>query len=193
MGEAALYPILNGRLQYGLRYEFRSTEENIGVTIPVALNTGWQGARFEFSLFPFWSRRLTNKLTLGSFENAVKRLSEGLLRYQNDVSDTQIRDGLIQRFEFTYEASHRMLKRYLELSSASPEQFDSMPFAELIRSGNEQGLLQGNWIHWRNYREMRAKTSHTYDEETALEVVRNIPAFLDEAVYLLKQLQSRNL
>ena len=38
---------------------------------------------------------------------------------------------------------------------------------------------------------MRAKTSHTYDEETALEVVAGIAPFLDEARFLRDQLQSR--
>lgn len=35
--------------------------------------------------------------------NAVARLNEGLARYRQDITDLQIRDGLIQRFEFTYE------------------------------------------------------------------------------------------
>jgi nucleotidyltransferase substrate binding protein (TIGR01987 family) len=122
----------------------------------------------------------------------LKLLADGLVRYEKDVSDTQIRDGLIQRFEFTYEISHKLLKRYLEAISATPEQFDAMAFADLIRSGNEQGLLLGDWTQWRAYREMRSKTSHTYDEETAIEVVRGIPAFLEEARYLLTQLQERN-
>jgi len=39
---------------------------------------------------------------------------------------------------------------------------------------------------------MRSKTSHTYDEEIAIEVVHSIPAFLEEARHLLKQLQERN-
>ncbi|WP_333607554.1 nucleotidyltransferase substrate binding protein [Arsukibacterium sp.] len=76
-------------------------------------------------------------------------------RYQRDISNIQIRDDLVQRFEFTYEISHKMLKRYLEHSSASPEQFDQMPFADLIRSDNEQGLLQSDWPVWRGYRDMR--------------------------------------
>jgi hypothetical protein len=37
--------------------------------------------------------------------NAVDRLREGLRRYELDRTDEQIRDGLIQRFEFTYELS----------------------------------------------------------------------------------------
>jgi len=135
---------------------------------------------------------MSDKLNLAPLENAVSRLTEGLARYEKDISDTQIRDGLIQRFEFSYEISHKMLKRHLEAVSPTPEQFDAMAFADLIRSANEQGLLLGDWSAWKIYREMRSKTSHTYDEEIAIEVVQSIPAFLEEARHLLKQLQERN-
>ena len=73
------------------------------------------------------------RLDIRSLEKAVDRLQEGLDRYRRDTTDTQIRDGLIQRFEFTYELSHKMLKRYLEATSASPEQYDAMPFPDLIQ------------------------------------------------------------
>lgn len=122
-------------------------------------------------------------LDISPFEKAIVRLSEGLARYERDVTDEQIRDGLIQRFEFTYELSHKMLKRYLESASATPEDYDAMPFQNLIRTGNEQGLLLGDWSNWKNYRDMRSKTSHTYNEAKALEVVAGIPAFLEEAVF----------
>jgi nucleotidyltransferase substrate binding protein (TIGR01987 family) len=135
---------------------------------------------------------MNQKLDLSPLLNTVNRLAEGLTRYEMDIADTQIRDGLIQRFEFSYEISHKMLKRYLEAVSPTPEQFDAMAFADLIRSGNEQGLLLSDWSQWRKYREMRSKTSHTYDEEVAIQVVQGIPAFLEEARYLLKQLQERN-
>ncbi len=130
-------------------------------------------------------------LDLTPLGNAVDRLREGLARYQSDISDTQIRDGLIQRFEFTYDLSHKMLKRYLEAASANPTEFDNAEFQYLIRSGNEQGLLLGAWPQWRHYRDMRGKTSHTYDEEIALTVVATIPGFLNEAQYLLDQLRKR--
>ena len=129
------------------------------------------------------------RLDLTPLEKAITRLSEGLSRYQQDITDSQIRDGLIQRFEFTYEISHKMLKRFLEASSANPAEFDGMSFQELIRSGNERGLLLGSWPDWKKYRDMRAKTSHTYDEEVALEVVAGIPAMLEEAQYLLSKLR----
>ena len=120
----------------------------------------------------------TGKLDFTSLHNALARLKEGNARYKSDVSDIQIRDGLIQRYEFTYEISHKMLKRHLEMTSANPEAFDAMPFADLIRTGNEQSLLKSDWTGWKVFREMRAKTSHTYDEDVAQTVVKVIPAFI---------------
>lgn len=131
-----------------------------------------------------------DKLDLSPLERAIERLNEGWARYQQDISDTQIRDGLIQRFEFTYEISHKMLKRHLEATSANPAEFDDMSFQDLIRMGNERGLLLGGWPEWRNYRDMRAKTSHTYDEDIALEVVACIPDFQGEATYLQQKLRA---
>jgi nucleotidyltransferase substrate binding protein (TIGR01987 family) len=130
-------------------------------------------------------------LDLVSFDNAIARLREGIALYEASPGQTIIRDGLIQRFEFTYELSHKMLKRALEAGTASPGQYDQMAFADLIRSGNEQGLLLGDWPRWKRYRELRAKSSHSYDEAVALEVVQGIAAFLAEAAFLRDQLRAR--
>ena len=132
------------------------------------------------------------KPDFSSLRNALARLAEGYLRYQSDVSDIQIRDGLIQRYEFTYEISHKMLKRHLEMTAANPEAFDALPFADLIRTGNEQSLLKSDWSAWKVFREMRAKTSHTYDEDIAQTVVQVIPAFIEEIEFLVKRLEQRN-
>ena len=123
--------------------------------------------------------------------NAVDRLAEGLARYRQDTTDDQIRDGLIQRFEFTYELSHKMLKRYLESISPSPETIDQMAFADLIRLGREQGLVRSEWKAWREFRDIRNITSHTYDLKKALVVVQAIPDFLAEAQHLRDRLQDR--
>ena len=133
-----------------------------------------------------------DNIDLSPLEHAINRLDEGWARYQRDVSDLQIRDGLIQRFEFTYEISHKMLKRYLEFTSATPTQYDAMSFADLIRSGNEHGLLLGIWPDWKRYRDMRAKTSHSYNEDIASEVVAGILPFLAEARHLLAQLKAKH-
>ena len=130
-------------------------------------------------------------LDVAPLHNAVARLEEGLARYRRDPSDEQIRDGLIQRFEFTYELSHRLLKRYLRQTAATPDEFDRMAFADLIRSANERALLAGDWGDWRRYRDMRARTSHTYEPEVAVEVVAGIPEFLGEARFLADELRRR--
>jgi len=123
--------------------------------------------------------------------NAVARLREGLARHRSEPSDEQLRDGLIQRFEFTYELSHRTLRRYLRENAASPDEVEQMPFAELIRTANAQGLIRGDWAAWRRFREMRTRTSHTYDNSIAEAVVGEIPAFLEEADHLVAELRRR--
>src|SRR5712691_5084346 len=115
------------------------------------------------------------KLDTTSLGSAVRRLREGLARYEREPADEQIRDGLIQRFEFTYELGHKMLKRYLKETAPSPDEIEQLPFADLIRTGNAQGLLRSDCPAWRRFREMRARTSHTYDDKVASQVAAAIP------------------
>ena len=123
--------------------------------------------------------------------NAVARLDEGLARYLADTADTQIRDGLIQRFEFTYDLSHKMLRRALEEAAANPEEIDRMSFPTLIRTGIEQGLVSGTWDQWRTYRDLRRAAEDVGDETQSLRVVSAIPTFLYDAKVLKDRLQAR--
>ena len=132
-------------------------------------------------------------LDLASLQTAIVQLREGLARIQTEPADTQLRDGFIQRFQRTYELSHKMLKRYLEQAAANPQAYDAADFQYLIRSANEQGLLRSDWSAWRRFRELRGKTSHTYDEAVARDVAAQIPSFMEEAAHLLGALQARNL
>ena len=123
--------------------------------------------------------------------NAIDRLREGLARHRSEPADDQLRDGLIHRFEFTYELCHSMLKRFVRQTAASPEDVDRMAFQDLIRTANQQGLLLGDWPAWHRYRDSRAKTSHAYHAKTAQEVAEAIPGFLTEAEYLRDELRKR--
>ena len=116
--------------------------------------------------------------------NAIARLREGLRRHEQDPTDEQIRDGLIQRFEFTYDIAHRTLKRRLKETAADPDEIEALAFADLIRVGTARGLLRGDWPTWRRFRDLRARTSHTYDTKVALPVIAAIPEFLAEADHL---------
>jgi nucleotidyltransferase substrate binding protein (TIGR01987 family) len=129
-------------------------------------------------------------LDFSSLAKAVARLEEGLARYRADTSDEQIRDGLIQRFEFTYDLTHKMVRRALEQRAANPEEIRIMGFPNLIRTANESGLVGSEWGVWHRYREMRNITSHTYDEAKAREVAGTIPAFLVDAKDVLARLQA---
>jgi nucleotidyltransferase substrate binding protein (TIGR01987 family) len=121
--------------------------------------------------------------------NAIARLSEGLARHLREPADEQRRDGLIQRFEITYELCHRLLQRFIGRTAASPDEVDRMAFHDLIRTANQQGLLLGDWPAWRRYRDARA--SHTYEATIAQEVAAAIPGFLAEAEFLRDELRKR--
>jgi nucleotidyltransferase substrate binding protein (TIGR01987 family) len=130
-------------------------------------------------------------LDITPLAKAVQRLREGLARHQAEPNDGQLRDGLIQRFEFTYELSHKMLRRYLEEILPSGGDVAQMTFGELVRTGNERGLLRAEWPAWRHFRDIRTRTVHTYDADTASAVVSELPAFIEEAEHLCAELKRR--
>ncbi len=130
-------------------------------------------------------------LDITPLANATTRLREALARHRSEPLDEQFRDGLIQRFEFTYELSHKTLRRYLQERSPSSEEVDRMSFAELIRAGTAQRLLGAEWPAWRRFRDIGTRTTHTYNAGTAAAVVDEIPAFLQEVEFLCAELQRR--
>lgn len=130
-------------------------------------------------------------LDIAPLSRAVDRLQEGLRLYRADPAQDIVRDGLIQRFEFTYEMAHGTLRRFLRQAAADPGAVDRMTFQDLIRSANALGVLRGEWAAWRRFRDMRARTSHTYDPRIALDVVAQIPDFLAEAEHLRAELGRR--
>ena len=77
------------------------------------------------------------------------------------------------------------------MTEANPSEIENLAFADLIRLGNDKGLLLSEVQQWKRYRQERGITSHTYDEMKAQEVFEHIPAFLQEAQFLLKQLHER--
>ena len=56
--------------------------------------------------------KFETKLT--NFSNALERLKEAIEEFEKDNSSNVIRDGVIQRFEFTYELAWKTTKEYLE-------------------------------------------------------------------------------
>ncbi len=134
---------------------------------------------------------MSDELKITPLQRAVSRLEEALTAHHHSPADTLIRDGLVQRFEFTYEISQRLIRRYLAENIAAPEVVGEMTFADIIRVANQNQLLLGDWPRWKGWRDMRARTSHSYDEQVALDVIAGIPSFLDEARFLRDRLLER--
>ena len=105
------------------------------------------------------SDRFNQALT--AFTKARARLHEVLQQDENEF----MRDAVIQRFEFTFEAAWKAAYRWLrargndvdeEAAAVIPEAFARRLIAD------EKG--------WGDMRRFRNKTSHTYDEALAMQV-----------------------
>jgi len=79
-------------------------------------------------------------LDLKSLENAIKQLKSALEYCHSDLAkadpilEIHLRAAAIQAFEFTYEISHKIMKRHLEATSANPAEIDKMSFQDIIRT-----------------------------------------------------------
>ena len=98
-----------------------------------------------------WKQRFEN------YENVLTHLEEGIIYY--DVNPINlVKDGIIQRFEFTHELAWKVMKDFLEYEgikgivgsrSATREAFNK----NLLTNGQE----------WMNMIESRNDTVHTYN------------------------------
>lgn len=130
------------------------------------------------------------QLDLSSLVQALASLKKALVRAKVAPGDDELRDACIQRFEYTYELSFKMLRRHLEMTSDNPQEVDAYAFRDVIRIGAEKGLVT-HVEAWFDYREARNQTSHAYDREEAEGVYAMIPAFADDAQDLLDHLQKK--
>ncbi|MDH3998412.1 MAG: nucleotidyltransferase substrate binding protein [Desulfuromonadales bacterium] len=136
-------------------------------------------------------------LDFSPLQKAIAQLEKSLeyatspLAQQDAGLFEQLRNSVIQCFEFTYELSHKMLKRYLKATVANPDEIDLSSFANLIRTGNQKHLLRSDWARWKAYRQARTDSSHTYDQAKAAAVYQIAPDFLQEAQFLYQQLTGR--
>ncbi len=131
------------------------------------------------------------KLDFSSLAKALKSLRRAVDRAQEVPGDEELRDAVIQRFEYSYELCWKMIKRQLETEVAVPADVDTLSFKSLIREAAERGLVQ-SVEPWLIYREQRNITAHTYDGEKAQEVYQTAVEFLPAACALLAELERRS-
>ena len=94
--------------------------------------------------------------------NATKRLNEALEQEETDI----VIDGVLHRYEFTFELAWKTLKDYLEylgipMNTGSPR--------EVIKESFAHNLISDGEI-WIKMMLARNSLSHLYDEETSRQI-----------------------
>jgi nucleotidyltransferase substrate binding protein (TIGR01987 family) len=110
-----------------------------------------------------------NKLA-AKMEDLVRVLSKLKESLERDPEkDDIVIDATIQRFEFTYELSWKLMKSYLEYNGGT----DITSPRSTIKTAFKEGLITDGEL-WLKMLEDRNRTSNTYDEATALDIYNNI-------------------
>lgn len=107
-----------------------------------------------------WKQRLAN------FDKSLELLKEGLLKQEPDIFH---KAGVIQFFEMSLELGWKTMKDYLE--EEGHKEIDAP--RSVVKKAFETHLIS-NGTSWLEALKDRNLTSHTYDEETADEVMEKI-------------------
>jgi len=123
-----------------------------------------------------WEQRFSN------FNKALKKLEEAVKRIKKDYPidkegnidedkflDDILKEGLIQRFEYTHELAWNVMKDFLS-NAGNTNIFGSK---DATREAFASGLIQDGEL-WMDMIKSRNKTSHTYNEETADDIFLKI-------------------
>lgn len=110
-------------------------------------------------------------------KNAINRLKEALNQEENDL----MIDGVLHRYEFTFELAWKTLKDYLEylgiaMNTGSPR--------EVIKESFAHNLIQDGEI-WLKMMLARNSLSHLYDEEISRKIYLEIK---NEYIYQFEKL-----
>jgi nucleotidyltransferase substrate binding protein (TIGR01987 family) len=113
-----------------------------------------------------WNQRFVN------FTKALKSLKNGV--ESNPTSDLEL-EGVIQRFEFTWELAWQTLQDVLVKRGITTIKG---PNPVVQEAGNLQIIT--NLVEWDNMRRDRNRASHTYDAVMVNEIVNKIKSdYLD--------------
>lgn len=122
---------------------------------------------------------MTEIVKLRDLELAVKSLRDGLSKAKDDLD----RDGVIQRFEFTFELLWKVVQefaKYKGLESASPR--------DAFRVAGDLGIIDNPNV-WFDFLKDRNLTTHLYSEEDAKKIFSNIPSFISETEKVISKIE----
>lgn len=113
------------------------------------------------------------------YEKALASLREAidfLKARTNDLEHKIARDAVIQRFEFCVELAWKVSAKLLGSSATTAR--------PVVRQMAQNSLIHDPLV-WFDFIEARNKTSHTYNERIAQEVLQTALLFVDEGQKLL--------
>ena len=108
------------------------------------------------------------EIKFSNYKNALSRLHESLNEAEGSESLT-MRDGVIQRFEFTAELSWKTMREYLLMQEIS----DINNPKNVLREALSNSIITDG-EGWLSIIRDRNSTSHVYDEEDADEIFARI-------------------
>lgn len=133
-------------------------------------------------------------LDLSAVKKAVHTLKEAITLHECEEGDSKLAlalgDAAIQRFEYTYELSWKLMQRWLN-ENVSPEEQPVYTQKELFRKSAQRGLIEDP-LRWFEYHKARNVSAHTYNKinaETAFQAARTLGKDVD---FLITQLEKRN-
>ncbi|PCI59662.1 MAG: nucleotidyltransferase [Gammaproteobacteria bacterium] len=109
---------------------------------------------------------------------------------QNSPQYRTFRSGVIQNFEFTYELAWKAIRTWIA-ENQGKSLVDGITRKELFRLAAENKLIE-NVKPWFEFHYFRNLTSHTYEEQTAIEVFQCITLFSSLVKQLASVLDSKN-
>jgi nucleotidyltransferase substrate binding protein (TIGR01987 family) len=127
-------------------------------------------------------------LDLTAFQSALAGLNRAVARSLAAPADEELRDAVIQRFEYTYELAWKSLRRYLEREGV--DELATFSKRDLYREAAARGLV-ADPAAWFGYQIARNETSHTYNAGKAREVHGKAVTFAVDAEQLLAELDRR--
>src|SRR5690606_14102383 len=129
-----------------------------------------------------WEQRFSNFIkAIDKLQQSVNYINENIEDDNEDdfdsILDEMIKEGLIQRFEYTHELAWNVMKDYAEYQGNSLIGGSR----DAVREALQLQIISDGEI-WMDMIKSRNKTSHTYNEETANEIYVKIlneyyPAF----------------
>lgn len=120
-----------------------------------------------------------------NFDSALEKL-ESIMK-KDILSDDAYLDAAIKRFEFTYEIAWKLIKGYLEYLGINNTEGSRNTFREAFKAG----VIDKSEL-WMKMIDDRNKTSHTYDESSAMEIYNKIKIdYLDLLIEFKKEIKER--